>query len=52
MLEVVEAGQRGRLMDNRVRPRGGNRRAYRRRVEGVEHDRLGSEPAQPFCLLG
>ena len=52
VLEVAEARQRGRLMDDRVGPGGGNRLAYCPRVERVEHDRLGSEPAQPFCLVG
>ena len=52
VLEVADARQRGRLMDDRVGPGGGDRLAYCPRVERVEHDRLGSEPAQPFCLLG
>jgi hypothetical protein len=47
VLEVAAAGarQRGRLMDDCVRPGGGDRLTYRTRVERVERDRLGSEPA-------
>jgi hypothetical protein len=54
MLEVAaaDARQRGRLIDDRVGPGGGNRLAHCPRVERVEHSRLGSEPAQPLCLLG
>ena len=51
MLEVADARQRGRLMDDRVGPGGGNRLADCAGVERVEHDWLGAEPAQQFCLV-
>jgi hypothetical protein len=44
--------ERGRLMDDRVGLGGGDRLAYCPGVERVEHDRLGAETAQPFCLVG
>ena len=52
VLEVADARQRGRLMDDRVGLCGSNRLAYRPSVERVEHDRDGSEGAQQFCLDG
>jgi hypothetical protein len=36
----------------RVGAGSGHRLAHCRRVEHVEHDRLGSEPAQPCRLVG
>ena len=52
MPEVADARQRGRLMDDRVGLGGGNRLAHCVGIERVEHDRLGPEPAQLFCLAG
>jgi hypothetical protein len=54
MLQVAAANprQRGRLMDDRVGLGGGDRLALRPRVERVEHGRLSSQPAHPFCVLG
>ena len=52
VLEVADARQRGRLMDDRVGLGGSNRLANRPGVERVEHDGLGSKRAQQFCLDG
>jgi hypothetical protein len=52
MLDVADARQRGRLMDDRAELGGGNHLAYCPGVERVEHDRLASQPAQPSCLIG
>ena len=52
VLEVAEARQRRRLVNDRVGLSGDDCVAHCPGVERVEHDRLGSEGAQPFCLAG
>jgi hypothetical protein len=51
VLEVAQAAERGRLVDDRVRPGGDDGIAHRGRVEQVEHDRLGALLAQARGLL-
>jgi hypothetical protein len=52
VLEVAQVGERGRLVDDRIGPGGGNRLADGRRVEQVENDRLRPERAQAFGSVG
>jgi hypothetical protein len=46
MLEVGYAGKRGRLVNDRIGPRGDDRPCNRDRVENVKHDGFGTEDAQ------
>jgi len=51
VLEVAQAGEGGGLVDDRVRPRGGDGVSHRVAVEQIEHHRLRTECAQEFGLV-
>jgi hypothetical protein len=51
VIEVSEAGERGCLVDDRLRSDGDDGLPHRLSVEQVEHDRLRPEFLQAFGLL-
>jgi len=52
VLEVVQVRERGRLVGDRVRSGGEDRRAHGAGVEQVEPDRLGAERPHPLSAAG